>query len=114
VVKLNFATEAIDSPPASINVLDHSMPPSDFLQSFEVPWLATILAAVQAIGPNTYVHCEHGQDRTGLVVAAYRVLHDGWTTDAARAEALSYGYHVELPGLDIAWEHFVDYAVNGK
>jgi hypothetical protein len=32
-----------------------------------------------------YVHCEHGADRTGLIVALYRVAR-GWSIDDARAE----------------------------
>ena len=30
-----------------------------------------------------YLHCEHGKDRTGLVIALYRIQHDGWTPKAA-------------------------------
>ena len=33
-----------------------------------------------------FVHCRRGADRTGLAVAAYRVVVMGWTADAAAAE----------------------------
>jgi protein tyrosine/serine phosphatase len=33
-----------------------------------------------------YVHCQHGMDRTGYAVAAYRILVDGWDADRAMAE----------------------------
>jgi tyrosine-protein phosphatase SIW14 len=38
-----------------------------------------------------FVHCAHGADRTGVVIAVYRIVNDGWTGDQARAEAKRYG-----------------------
>ncbi|MGH9968251.1 MAG: fused DSP-PTPase phosphatase/NAD kinase-like protein [Pyrinomonadaceae bacterium] len=38
-----------------------------------------------------FVHCAHGADRTGVVVAVYRMTHDGWTSEQAKAEAKRYG-----------------------
>jgi len=40
-----------------------------------------------------FVHCRLGEDRTGLVVAIYRITHDGWTNEQAKAEAKKYGMH---------------------
>ena len=40
-----------------------------------------------------FVHCRLGSDRTGLVIATYRISHDGWTSERARAEANKYGLH---------------------
>jgi uncharacterized protein (TIGR01244 family) len=37
------------------------------------------------------VHCEHGEDRTGLMTAAYRVAEQGWTVRKAAAEMRRYG-----------------------
>lgn len=41
------------------------------------------------------VHCLHGSDRTGAVVAAYRMAFEGWSKDKAIEEFLNekYGYH---------------------
>jgi protein tyrosine/serine phosphatase len=41
------------------------------------------------------VHCLHGSDRTGVVVATYRILKQGWTKEAAIKEFKEggYGYH---------------------
>ncbi len=41
------------------------------------------------------VHCWHGSDRTGSVVAAYRIVFQNWTPAAALAELRhgDYGYH---------------------
>lgn len=38
-----------------------------------------------------FVHCARGSDRTGTVVAVYRIKHDGWTAKKAIEEAESLG-----------------------
>ena len=38
-----------------------------------------------------FVHCRRGSDRTGTVIAIYRVLFDGWTSEEAKAEAKRFG-----------------------
>ncbi len=62
------------------------------------PHFPAAVAALSAIavspGP-VLVHCWHGADRTGMVVALYRMLEQGWTREAAIREMLEggYGYH---------------------
>jgi protein tyrosine/serine phosphatase len=46
-----------------------------------------------------YVHCKHGQDRTGLVIGLERVINEGWTPAAAWNEMLEHGFHVGFLGL---------------
>jgi protein tyrosine/serine phosphatase len=41
-------------------------------------------------GP-VFVHCKRGADRTGAVIACYRVEHDRWKNDQALGEAKSLG-----------------------
>ncbi len=41
-----------------------------------------------------FVHCEHGADRTGLIVALYRVFMQGWPKDKAYQEMLDRGHSV--------------------
>ena len=38
-----------------------------------------------------FIHCQHGADRTGVVIAVYRLSHDGWTSRRARDEAKRFG-----------------------
>ena len=38
------------------------------------------------------VHCAHGADRTGLMMASYRMIVQGWTKEAARKEMKEGGY----------------------
>jgi protein tyrosine/serine phosphatase len=42
-------------------------------------------------GRPVFVHCQRGSDRTGLVVASYRIRHQGWDQDRALKEAESFG-----------------------
>lgn len=39
------------------------------------------------------IHCAHGSDRTGVVIAMYRILFQGWTKNAAIQEMQQGGYH---------------------
>jgi protein tyrosine phosphatase (PTP) superfamily phosphohydrolase (DUF442 family) len=45
------------------------------------------------------VHCQHGADRTGLMVAAYRIVEEGWTADEAMQELPRFGFHEVWGGL---------------
>jgi len=38
-----------------------------------------------------FVHCKRGADRTGAVIGAYRVDHDGWSNTQALKEAMARG-----------------------
>lgn len=38
-----------------------------------------------------FVHCKRGADRTGAVIASYRIDHDGWDNSRALREAMSQG-----------------------
>ncbi len=39
-----------------------------------------------------FLHCKRGRDRTGTVVAIYRMKHEGWLPAQAMAEAKKYGF----------------------
>lgn len=43
-----------------------------------------------------FVHCQHGQDRTGVIVALHRVFHQGWSPAKAHKEMLDLGFHKVL------------------
>lgn len=53
-------------------------------------------------GP-VYVHCYHGKDRTGAMVAVYRIARDGWTAEQAIAEMRRYGLHEDYHADKVAF-----------
>jgi len=54
--------------------------------------VARVLAVLEntTTGP-VFVHCHRGADRTGGIIACYRIEHDHWTNDRALSEARSMG-----------------------
>jgi protein tyrosine/serine phosphatase len=54
--------------------------------------LARSVAQPQLYGP-VYVHCHQGVDRTGFVIAAYRLRYYDWKYGRAVAEMLRLGFH---------------------
>jgi protein tyrosine phosphatase (PTP) superfamily phosphohydrolase (DUF442 family) len=44
-------------------------------------------------GKKIFVHCRYGDDRTGMMIAAYRMVDEGWTAKEAREEMEKFGFH---------------------
>jgi hypothetical protein len=44
-------------------------------------------------GRKIFVHCRYGDDRTGMMIAAYRIAFEGWTAKEARKEMEQFGFH---------------------
>ena len=40
-----------------------------------------------------FVHCRYGDDRTGMMIAAYRIAVERWTPEEARTEMEKFGFH---------------------
>lgn len=51
-----------------------------------------VLALIATAKPPVFIHCQHGADRTGTIIACYRMTHDGWTAQHAMAEAKQHGF----------------------
>ncbi|SHN67635.1 fused DSP-PTPase phosphatase/NAD kinase-like protein [Desulfovibrio litoralis] len=50
------------------------------------------------------VHCKHGADRTGLTIAMYRIIRQGWTREEAKKEMLEGGF-----GFHSIWKNIIEY-----
>jgi tyrosine-protein phosphatase SIW14 len=54
--------------------------------------IAKVLGVINDSGAGpVFIHCRRGADRTGTVVACYRVCHDHWENQKALSEAKSFG-----------------------
>jgi protein tyrosine/serine phosphatase len=50
-----------------------------------------VLALLESFPGPVFVHCQHGCDRTGTIIACYRIQHDRWSGELAMREAERYG-----------------------
>lgn len=57
--------------------------------------LVTVLREIQGARKPVLVHCWHGSDRTGFIVAGYRIVVQGWSKADAIDELRrgGFGYH---------------------
>jgi len=63
----------------------------------ETSQVVSFLSLVRNHPEHTYfVHCREGVDRTGVMVALYRVAIDGWSTDQAIGEMKAFHYRYLL------------------
>jgi protein tyrosine phosphatase (PTP) superfamily phosphohydrolase (DUF442 family) len=64
-------------------------------------------------GKKIFVHCRLGDDRTGMMVAAYRMAEEGWSADEAMNEMESFGFtrshHYICPSLASYEKHFPEH-----
>jgi protein tyrosine/serine phosphatase len=63
--------------------------------------LQAVLQALKECPKPVLVHCTHGEDRTGLVVALYRMQH-GDSPELAYADMVRHGFH-PYAGVWQAW-----------
>jgi len=54
-------------------------------------------------GAPIFVHCRRGADRSGVVVACYRIVHDHWTNEEAMKEAREQGFS----GFEVLMERYI-------
>jgi len=118
VVKLNLPDEGNDDIGRAMGIAVHELgiqPAGDgniFDQighTFVEPDRARVEEAVALIaaGGGVLVHCTHGQDRTGVVVGAWRVRDQRWTKSQAWDEMIAHGFHPDLIGLVDYWDEKV-------
>lgn len=62
-------------------------------------WQIAQALALLNSGERVFVHCREGKDRTGTIVACYRITHDRWARKDAMLEANDFGMHWYEVGL---------------
>jgi protein tyrosine/serine phosphatase len=73
--------------------------PMDSLSRPTFEQVETILAAITNAPGKVFVHCRAGKDRTGTIVACYRMNQDHWTSDQALQEANQFRMAAEVTRL---------------
>jgi len=102
-IKLNTDEEASDQLAIDAGFRLFYFPIDTMEQLIEGPDPVAMSTALKALVPGTFVHCAHGQDRTGLLVGLYR-LQERSNAAAAWCEMTNHGYHPALVGLTRFWE----------
>jgi protein-tyrosine phosphatase len=83
----------------------HNIPLDGFLTGIRAHALMRIVETIRMSPKPMLVHCLKGSDRTGAVVAAYRIMLENWSADDAISEMVGpdYGWS-GLPGGNIVIE----------
>lgn len=59
----------------------------------DVGFAHTVMAGSIELRRPLYVHCRRGVDRTGYVIAAWRMSREGWSYERAVGEMIQNGFH---------------------
>ncbi len=102
------SAERSDAGQAGINFVSIPMSASAIPQDPDVN--NALARIINAGGAPIFIHCMHGQDRTGLIIGLYRVEHDKWTPADAYREMLQDGFHPSLKALDHYFKMRTGYA----
>jgi tyrosine-protein phosphatase SIW14 len=56
--------------------------------------LAQFFRVLSDSPPQTiFIHCEFGEDRTGVMIASYRIVFEHWSADQALSEMIAFGFN---------------------
>ena len=82
-------SEEVEARAQGLNYFNVALPGWARPDNARVARILEIIAAPES--GNVFIHCKDGLDRTGMIVAIYRMTHDGWTSQQAIAEAERIG-----------------------
>ena len=68
-----------------------NMPMSGFDRPSVVEVQRILSVVCEPANQPVFLHCRRGRDRTGVIVAAHRIAHEGWTAERAVQEAKEFG-----------------------
>ena len=93
IINLRMTNEAskAEQPMARTNGISYTNVPIHGVGRPADEQVRKVLALIEALPGPVFVHCEHGCDRTGTIIACYRIKHDRWSPDTALREAARYG-----------------------
>jgi protein tyrosine phosphatase (PTP) superfamily phosphohydrolase (DUF442 family) len=100
VVCLREPSDILPGEPISVSALGLRFEnlPMDGVTAPSEADIDKMLDVIDALPKPVFIHCQFGCDRTGTVIACWRIKH-GWDNDAAYREAKQYGISPLLPAL---------------
>ncbi len=99
VIKLSPRWQGRDEVPPGVTLIERPIPAVFTPDDADV---RAILDDLERAPRPIYLHCRTGADRTGLIVALYRLRH-GATVADAEAEMLAHGFR-RYRGIALVWE----------
>ena len=117
IVKLNsdnLEQERREAKKLNMNLEMDLIEPDNLLNMSIIPDQFQVSKAMKTIMNHynwpIYVHCKNGWDRTGLIIAMYRVCHDNYSKEDAYNEMIMNGFssshRVLLTGIQEYWDKF--------
>ena len=107
ILNLEDSSEAVQKESETARKLGITMISIPMSQIFR-PRQSDLLLAVKTLEDRRlypiYVHCLRGRDRTGFVIAAYKILHEGWTVEKAYEEAVENGHNTWFYDAILGWK----------
>jgi len=83
----------------------HGMSPNGLCDAWATPQKNIIDEAMKALMDENkwpiYVHCSHGWDRTGLIIAMFRVCHDRYSKAEATDEMNKHGFNLGVTSFSL-------------
>lgn len=95
VISLKGPSEELAEEKALVRELGlgfYSLPMSVYLRPDDTTVLRFLEIVLTPSNQPIFVHCESGRDRTGAMIALYRVVVDGWSPKPAYTEAKQLGF----------------------
>jgi protein tyrosine/serine phosphatase len=97
------ARERAEATQLGMKYVNIPMPPLSAPTQSEIKRALALLLAADTGSGRIFVHCRRGKDRTGTVIACYRIEHDGWTNRRALREAKQHG----ISWLERGMRHYI-------
>ncbi len=105
-LKLNTGEEGRDGGALKAGMTMHYHPIDTMQQLTDGPNDKDFRQAVSEVTPGTFVHCEHGRERTGLIIGAWELGRGTNKADALQHQ-LDHGSRIlYMHGLHEYWEHY--------
>lgn len=110
IINIDNADSSAERAEAKKLGLNYIVSPMSAFQTPKDSQVNKILAQLQdsALMP-IFLHCKHGQDRTGMIMGLYRYQVDKWSARKAYEEMNAFGFHPVLVGLDSYFKKRTNY-----